>query len=164
MGNFRKGDIFKVTDPKIDFGDCLSQDTLYTVIGADYSEAVQSHLLKFKNDKGEAHLIAEHSVTLVRPAHCSGDPDRPEPLKFLSPVVKAPSPITSDGGSSSYYELPENAEELGDLINYRDMNFNIGNIFKACYRMGLKSGNGPEYDLNKIIFFAEMEKKRLGIK
>ena len=41
------------------------------------------------------------------------------------------------------------------------MNFAIGNIFKACYRMGRKEGADELYDLNKIIFFAKREKKRI---
>lgn len=79
-------------------------------------------------------------------------------------AMSASQPIKSNGGSSQYYELPDDASELGDLINHRNMNFNMGNIFKAVYRMGQKEGNTREYDLNKIIFFAQMEKKRLGFK
>ena len=66
----------------------------------------------------------------------------------------------SNGGSTpEQYSLPEWAEELQDLIEYRNMNFAIGNIFKACYRMGIKNDN--LYDLNKIIWFAERERDRL---
>jgi hypothetical protein len=69
--------------------------------------------------------------------------------------------IKSDGGSSSYYELPDGAKELQDLIEHRNMNFAIGNIFKACYRKGRKSGVDAIYDINKIIWYAEREKARL---
>jgi len=37
------------------------------------------------------------------------------------------------------------------------MNFAVANIFKAAYRLGGKEGTSPEYDLNKIVFFAERE-------
>lgn len=67
----------------------------------------------------------------------------------------------SDGGSTSYYQLPSDAKELLDLIEHRKMNFSIGNIFKACYRLGSKEGVDDIYDLNKIIFFAEREKARI---
>jgi len=70
-------------------------------------------------------------------------------------------PTNTGGWSSAYYVLPPSAKELGDLINHRNMNFNMGNIFKACYRMGHKEGVSAEYDLDKIIWFAEQEKKRL---
>lgn len=63
--------------------------------------------------------------------------------------------ITSDGGSTSYYELPAGAKELNDLIEHKRMSFALGNIFKACYRFGEKDAASRLYDLNKIIFFAE---------
>ena len=70
--------------------------------------------------------------------------------------------MKSDGGSTPrQYSIPSDAKELQDLIEYRNMNFAIGNIFKACYRMGLKEGADELYDLNKIIFFAEREKERI---
>lgn len=62
---------------------------------------------------------------------------------------------TSDGGSTSYYELPDNATELNDLIEHKNMSFALGNIFKACYRFGEKDAASRLYDLNKIIYFAE---------
>jgi len=40
---------------------------------------------------------------------------------------------SSDGSTASYYELPEGATELQDLISYRDMNYAIGFIFTRCY-------------------------------
>lgn len=44
------------------------------------------------------------------------------------------------------------------------MDFAIGNIFKACYRLGEKEGTDLLYDLNKIIFFAERKKALLSSK
>lgn len=63
----------------------------------------------------------------------------------------------SDGGSASYYDLPKHALDIGDLIEHRNMSFNVGNIFKACYRLDAKEGVDAEYDLNKIIYFANRE-------
>jgi DNA invertase Pin-like site-specific DNA recombinase len=37
------------------------------------------------------------------------------------------------------------------------MPYGVANIFKACYRLGRKAGNDDEYDLNKIIYFAQRE-------
>ena len=62
--------------------------------------------------------------------------------------------IKSDGGSTSYYELPGGATELNDLIEYKNMSFALGNIFKACYRLGEKDSADTLYDLNKIVYFA----------
>ncbi|KAB2716691.1 hypothetical protein ABE562_07080 [Brucella intermedia] len=65
------------------------------------------------------------------------------------------APVTSDGGKTSYYELPPQATELNDLIEHKGMSFALGNIFKACYRFGEKDAASRMYDLNKIIYFAE---------
>lgn len=73
----------------------------------------------------------------------------------------ASQPIKSDGGSSSYYLIPNGARDLLDLIEHKRMEFGIGNIFKACYRLGEKDGTSKRYDLNKIIFFAQRELDRL---
>ena len=64
------------------------------------------------------------------------------------------------GWSSGYYELPKGATELQDLIEHKEMNFAIGNIFKACYRLGEKPGADATYDLEKIIWFAQRELER----
>ena len=69
--------------------------------------------------------------------------------------------IKLTGWSSSYYQLPEGSTELQDLIEYRGMNFAIGNIFKATYRLGHKQGTSAIYDLEKIIWYAQREMARL---
>ncbi|WP_457660104.1 hypothetical protein [Sinorhizobium medicae] len=38
------------------------------------------------------------------------------------------------------------------LIEHKRMEFGVGNIFKACYRLGEKDGTSKHFDLNKIIF------------
>lgn len=69
--------------------------------------------------------------------------------------------IKSDGGATSYYDLPPSAKQLGDLIEYKNMNFNVGTIFKAAYRLGEKSGFDTAYDLRKILWSAQRELARL---
>lgn len=68
---------------------------------------------------------------------------------------------TFAGWSSDYYELPPDATELQDLIEHKQMNFSVGNIFKAAYRLGEKRGTDELYDLNKILWFAQREKNRI---
>ncbi len=89
-----------------------------------------------------------------------GELDRPKqpmprPVHLTDLGLRSASAIKSDGGSTSYYELPEGARELNDLIEHKGMSFALGNIFKACYRFGEKDAASRMYDLNKIIFFAE---------
>jgi len=62
--------------------------------------------------------------------------------------------ILEEGGSTpSQYALPKGAKDIQDLIEYRNMGFALGNIFKACYRYGLKNNN--IYELNKIKWFVD---------
>jgi hypothetical protein len=83
--------------------------------------------------------------------------------------------ITSDGGSSSYYEIvlpkgkvkpifsddPESMFqqtgwkiEVKDVIKHgMDNDFDRGNIFKALFRLGKKAGAEEIYDLRKCQFF-----------
>ena len=63
--------------------------------------------------------------------------------------------IKSDGGSTTYFDLPEHATELRHLISYKSMSKARGDVFKACYRLGEKEGTDVLYDLNKMKFFVE---------
>lgn len=88
--------------------------------------------------------------------------------RFCSESCRADSWIESrkeqPGGSTpSQYALPESAQELQDLIEYRDMNFAIGNIFKACYRMGHCDHSDKLRDLRKIKYFVEREIGRVEV-
>lgn len=67
----------------------------------------------------------------------------------------------SNGATASYYELPAGATQLQDLISDRDMNSQIGEIFRACYRYGRVSHSDKLRDARKILFYAQAEVKRL---
>ena len=70
--------------------------------------------------------------------------------------------VSEPGGSTpEQYSIPEDAAELQDLIEYREMNFSMGNIFKACYRSGTCAHSDEMREINKIIWFANREKERL---
>lgn len=65
------------------------------------------------------------------------------------------------GTTASYYSLPSGARELQDIISYLDCNAQLGEIGRAWMRYG-KCGHSPKMrDINKIIFYAREEKKRL---
>lgn len=67
----------------------------------------------------------------------------------------------SDGSSADYYKLPTGVTQLQHLISHRDMNAQIGEIFRACYRYGLVSHSNRLRDAKKMKFYAEAEIKRL---
>lgn len=68
---------------------------------------------------------------------------------------------TSDGSTASYYELPSYAEELQDLISYKCMNAQMGEIFRAAYRYGQVEHSDQMRDIKKILFYAKAELSRL---
>jgi len=69
--------------------------------------------------------------------------------------------ITSDGTTASYYQLPEGCTELQDLISYRNMNAQDGEIFRAIYRKGRASHSDELRDARKVLFYAQAEVRRL---
>lgn len=69
----------------------------------------------------------------------------------------------SDGSTAEYYELPEAARELQDLISYKDMNGQIAEIFRTSYRYGETSHSDMLRDAKKIRFYINAEIKRLEI-
>ena len=68
---------------------------------------------------------------------------------------------TSDGSSADYYKLPANSRELQDLISHKNMNAQIGEIFRSCYRFGQSSHSDELRDAKKIEFYIKAEIKRL---
>ena len=67
----------------------------------------------------------------------------------------------SDGSTARYYELPFKARELQDLISFKNMNAQIGEIFRATYRYGQSSHSSELRDAKKIRFYINAEIKRL---
>lgn len=67
----------------------------------------------------------------------------------------------SDGSTASYYELPKLATELQHLISHKDMNGQIAEIFRACYRYGEVDHSDKLRDAKKIKFYAQAEIERL---
>ena len=68
---------------------------------------------------------------------------------------------TSDGTTASYYQLPPGCTELQDLISYRNLNAQDGEIFRAIYRKGRASHSDELRDARKVLFYAQAEVKRL---
>lgn len=67
----------------------------------------------------------------------------------------------SDGSTAKYYELPQEATELQHLISHKNMNAQIGEIFRACYRYGEVEHSEMLRDAKKILFYAKAEIDRL---
>ena len=54
------------------------------------------------------------------------------------------------------------ATELQDLISHKNMNAQIGEIFRSCYRYGQASHSDQLRDAKKIKFYIEAEIDRLN--
>ena len=67
----------------------------------------------------------------------------------------------SDGSTADYYQLPAGCRELQDLISYRNLNAQDGEIFRAIYRKGRASHSDELRDAKKVLFYAQAEVKRL---
>lgn len=67
----------------------------------------------------------------------------------------------SDGSTADYYQLPPGCTELQDLISYRNLNAQDGEIFRAIYRKGRASHSDELRDARKVLFYAQAEVKRL---
>ena len=69
----------------------------------------------------------------------------------------------NNGGKTDYYDLPKDAKCCQDIIEWREMNFQQGNIFKVAFTFNCGRHSGTDYrrDLNKIIYFAQRELERL---
>ena len=82
----------------------------------------------------------------------------PDLIGKLPPIGKA----VSDGSTASYYVLPTRCTELQHLISHKDMNAQIGEIFRSCYRYGESSHSSKLRDAKKIKFYIDAEIARLG--
>lgn len=67
----------------------------------------------------------------------------------------------SDGSTADYYELPKGATQLQDLISFRNLNAQDGEIFRAIYRKGRASHSDELRDARKVLFYAQAEVDRL---
>jgi len=68
---------------------------------------------------------------------------------------------TNDGSTAEYYKLPLGATELYHLIIERNMNGQMSEIFRACYRYGRVDHSSKLRDARKIKAYAEQEIERL---
>lgn len=85
------------------------------------------------------------------------------PLKMCGTPCSVEEKGHNNGGSTDYYKLKQEWKDCADIMEDRAMNYNQGNIFKSafCFNVGRHNGTDYERELNKIIYFAERELKRI---
>lgn len=84
--------------------------------------------------------------------------EEPEKEKFVTVEDSG----RSDGSTASYYQLPTRSTELQHLISFKNMNAQIGEIFRSCYRYGESSHSDQLRDAKKIKFYIDAEIERLS--
>ena len=109
-----------------------------------------SYVYKIKNARGDI-TTGNNNVAVGHAA----------PSTDLSWELPENTLTTSDGSTAAYYELPEGANELQDLISHRNMNAQIGEVFRSCYRYGIALHSDQLRDAKKIKFYIDAEIKRL---
>ena len=111
--------------------------------------ARKDELAKLVNDTGfGGHIAVKNS----------------EEMDFVDKLIASRSATLaskSDGSSADYYKLPRSCKQLQDLIAFRNMNAQMGEIFRATFRYGIVPHSPKERDLKKIIYYAQAELARL---
>ena len=129
--------------------------------GADDTRKELNEVVKATDEQAEYYVKEPSGDVTRRP-----DGWTPADEVIFTPDFKVGNNIDevddTGGSTPSQYGLPDNAKDLQDLIEHRDMNFAIGNIFKACYRMNNCGHSDLIRDVNKILWFANRELDRLG--
>lgn len=103
---------------------------------------------------GYVYKVVNRKVATPQPA-------APKKQKSTDSPLDTALRLVSDGSTADYYEVPSNADALQDLISHKNMNAQIGEIFRACYRYGEVAHSDMLRDAKKIKFYAEAEIKRL---
>ena len=96
---------------------------------------------------------------LLRPL--DSDLIRLAPLTKEQPSMVPPTREISDGSTAENYQLPEGARELQDIISHKNMNAQVGEVFRTAYRYGGAAHSDMLRDARKMKFYIDAEIKRL---
>jgi hypothetical protein len=119
------------------------------------SEAVIDYLSQFGETKPD---VLAHELGVSKSLASAKLKEWREAKRKVAEVFTV---TVSDGSTARYYELPKKAKELQDLISFKNMNAQIGEIFRATYRYGQSSHSSELRDAKKIRFYIDAEIKRL---
>jgi len=87
------------------------------------------------------------------------DEKKAEPRQ--APAITKRALEASDGSTAAYYDLPDSARQLQDLIAFKNMNAQVGEVFRACYRYGQVAHSTKLRDAKKMLFYVKAEIDRL---
>jgi hypothetical protein len=77
-------------------------------------------------------------------------------IREVVPTYSTLDNSINNGGKTSYYDIPDGVKTAADIIEWRNMNFAQGEIFKAvfCFNTGRHSGTDDLREINKVIYYA----------
>jgi hypothetical protein len=79
-------------------------------------------------------------------------------------VKNSKNRVQPSGLDAPYYDLPDNVRTAQDLIEWLDLNFANGNIFKSLIREhnpDAEKGTDPLYEAEKRLYFATRHYERV---
>ncbi len=135
----RNGEIVTIKDISSAFLITIPQPRYNEDIGTEIETTYYSDGIVSRAETSHWDIISEYIEQETIPSLSNKDIDR----------------IRGNGGSTSYYDLPNGATELGHLIKHKKMEHGIGEAFCALYRL---NDNG-EYkrNLTKAKYYIEKE-------
>lgn len=143
--------------------------------------AIHYHCVRVVEKRKQSNDLSKLNVNLT--VDIDGEEVAEQVQKFIDEcTTKKPKPIHSDGGSSSYYDLPIPDELLNKILERKeegksyikteeiiryffDNDFSFGTALKSLVRGfgaskgGGKAGNDLNYEMNKVAYYADQIKK-----
>lgn len=139
---------------KIEIGRVFSRLTLDKAVEISYEQA-----MKFLERKQNKEL-ENNEKDLLSKVEDETKEMKKYKQKSILPSEEQVLKQNNNGGATDYYSLPRNANTLQDLIEHRNMNGSVKDIFKACYRLGIKTEDELR-DLNKMAYYSLREIGRI---
>lgn len=135
----RNGEIVTVIDISPNFLTTIPLPQYNGDIGTEFTTKYYNNGTVTRTEKSQWDIISEYTEQEIIPSLSNEDINR----------------IRGNGGSTSYYNLPVDATDLGHLIKHKKMEHGIGEAFCALYRL---NDNG-EYkrNLTKAKYYIEKE-------
>lgn len=143
--------------------------------------AIHYHCVRVVEKRKQSNDLSKLNVNLT--VDIDGEEVAERVQKFIAEyATEQPKPIQSDGGSSSYYDLPISGELLSKILEreeeggayikteeiiryFFDNDFSFGTALKSLVRGfgaskgGGKAGNDLDYEMNKVAYYADQIKK-----
>jgi uncharacterized Zn finger protein (UPF0148 family) len=136
-------------------------------VAADHKKKIEADLMS-TSDMGSTcprcfTVLGRSSLNAGYCLTCSANTKEAIETAVAAKLQKKPDANDGSNNGTSHYNLPKGATEVKHLIWHKNMNAQVGEIFRAAYRLGTASHSSRERDLKKIIAYAEQELERMGM-